>query len=256
MKVAAAIPVVVLDTPDVSPAPAVPDTLALEAAGFRVFKIDCAAALPALTGRIVPDAVIAGSHTAADQIGYCRQLLASHAKLSDTVLVTPESDAMRLRAIGDEPDPCPWAQSPVAVLSAVHRAISAAQSLLLARTIEAGRITLDAASHQVMRDGHPIRLSPVSYRLIDYMARRPGRVFTRTQLLNAVWDGRETLTRRAVDVQMGRVRRALTLGPRGPIRTVTGAGYFFDSRLERGPSGKPDSGSRPHYERSAALAMF
>jgi len=226
MRFGAAIPVAMLTKAD-----ALPDGVAaaMEAAGFRVFQVAGAAGLPALVGRIVPDAVIVSTRAGATEIGLCRHLLATSSKLSDTILVTPEDDAMSQALGADVNDVCPWASSPVAVLSAVHRSVAKAQPLLLAGHVRAGPLTLDVSTHQLYRGGRPVSLSRMSYRLLDYLMRRPGRVFTRTQLLNAVWDERETLTRRAVDVQMGRLRRALAMGPRGPIRTVTGAGYFFDT---------------------------
>jgi two-component system phosphate regulon response regulator PhoB len=73
-------------------------------------------------------------------------------------------------------------------------------------------------------------MGPTEFRLLDHFIQRPGRVFSREQLLDAVWGSPVDVETRTVDVHIGRLRRALTLGgARDPIRTVRSAGYAFDA---------------------------
>ena len=97
----------------------------------------------------------------------------------------------------------------------------------------AGDIVIDRAAHRVRRAGAEVHLGPTEFRLLDYLIRRPGRVFSREQLLDAVWGSDAQVETRTVDVHIGRLRRALGGdGARGgegdPIRTVRSAGYSLD----------------------------
>lgn len=80
------------------------------------------------------------------------------------------------------------------------------------------------------RDGKEVHLGPTEFRLLDYLMQHPGRVFSREQLLDAVWGSDVYVEVRTVDVHVGRLRKALTVtdGLRDPIRTVRSAGYALD----------------------------
>jgi two-component system phosphate regulon response regulator PhoB len=92
-----------------------------------------------------------------------------------------------------------------------------------------GDITLDREVKRVHRDGREIRLGPTEFRLLDCFLRRPGRVFSREQLLDIVWGRDVYVEARTVDVHVGRLRKALNRrGERDPIRTVRAAGYALD----------------------------
>jgi two-component system phosphate regulon response regulator PhoB len=96
--------------------------------------------------------------------------------------------------------------------------------------VSQGDITVDRIAHKVTRRGHELRIGPTEFRLLDHFIQRPGRVFSREQLLDAVWGSPVDVETRTVDVHIGRLRRALTLGgARDPIRTVRSAGYAFDA---------------------------
>ena len=87
-------------------------------------------------------------------------------------------------------------------------------------------IRLDAESHKVTRGGQPVALGPTEYRLLVTLMERPGRVWSRAQLLDRVWDQNADLETRTVDVHVGRLRKALCKSAKlDPIRTVRGAGY-------------------------------
>lgn len=95
--------------------------------------------------------------------------------------------------------------------------------------VAAGDVTLDRASHRVKRDGKDVHLGPTEFRLLEYLMQHPGRVFSREQLLDAVWGSEVYVEARTVDVHIGRLRRALNAGfEDDPIRTVRSAGYSFD----------------------------
>ena len=92
-----------------------------------------------------------------------------------------------------------------------------------------GEISIDRATHRVKRSGRDIHLGPTEYKLLDHLMRHPGRVFSREQLLDAVWGSDVYVEARTVDVHVGRLRKALNDGDeRDPIRTVRSAGYSFD----------------------------
>jgi len=81
----------------------------------------------------------------------------------------------------------------------------------------------------VKRGGKDVHLGPTEFRLLDYFMQHPGRVFSREQLLNAVWGSDVYVETRTVDVHIGRLRRALTGAEEAdPIRTVRSAGYALD----------------------------
>lgn len=90
-------------------------------------------------------------------------------------------------------------------------------------------LTLDRARHKVSRAGADLHLGPTEYRLLEFLMQKPGRVFTREQLLNGVWGPQTYVEDRTVDVHIGRLRKALTRdGHANVIRTVRSAGYSLD----------------------------
>ena len=91
-------------------------------------------------------------------------------------------------------------------------------------------IVMDRVSHRVRRAGREVHLGPTEFRLLDYLMQHPGRVFSREQLLDAVWGSNVYVEARTVDVHIGRLRKALNLDSEmDPIRTVRSAGYSLDS---------------------------
>ncbi len=103
---------------------------------------------------------------------------------------------------------------------------------LVEERLEYADIVLDRASHRVSRGGADIHLGPTEYRLLDFLMQRPGRVFSRERLLDAVWGANTYVEARTVDVHVGRLRKALRQ-PGAPdlIRTVRSAGYALDERV-------------------------
>ena len=100
------------------------------------------------------------------------------------------------------------------------------------KSIEIHGLVIDPASYRVTRAGKPIALSTLEFRLLYYLARRADRVFSRDQLLDAVWGTDRFVTPRSVDVYIRRLREKVEEDPEKPeyLKTVRGAGYIFDAR--------------------------
>ena len=118
------------------------------------------------------------------------------------------------------------------LIARVRSILRRANPEAVAERLEAGDIALDRATRRVVRGGRDLNLSPTEFRLLEHLMRHPGRVFTRDQLLNAVWGHDIYVDDRTVDVHIGRLRKSLNRGrARDPIRTVRGTGYAFDERF-------------------------
>ena len=100
---------------------------------------------------------------------------------------------------------------------------------LAGETIEVGDLHLDPVAHRVERTGQPIRLGPTEYRLLRFFMEHPRRVFSRGQLLDAVWGNDSDVGERTVDVHIRRLRQAIAVpNAEDPIRTVRSAGYALE----------------------------
>ncbi|HLJ19149.1 MAG TPA: winged helix-turn-helix domain-containing protein, partial [Stellaceae bacterium] len=98
-----------------------------------------------------------------------------------------------------------------------------------AETLRYADLVMDLASHRVTRNSDPVHLGPTEFRLLRVLLERPGRVFSREQLLDAVWGRESEIEPRTVDVHIRRLRKALNEeGRRDLIRTVRAAGYAVD----------------------------
>ncbi len=90
-------------------------------------------------------------------------------------------------------------------------------------------LTMDLAAHRVMRGDQEVHLSPTEFRLLRQLLERPGRVFSRDQLLDLVWGHDQDVELRTVDATIRRLRRALNdRGRNDLLRTVRAAGYALD----------------------------
>jgi two-component system phosphate regulon response regulator PhoB len=95
--------------------------------------------------------------------------------------------------------------------------------------VQHGDLSVDRVAHRVRRAGKEVHLGPTEFRLLDYLIQHPGRVFSREQLLDAVWGSEVYVEARTVDVHIGRLRKALGADTApDPIRTVRSAGYALD----------------------------
>ena len=123
----------------------------------------------------------------------------------------------------------------IARINALLRRASAAK---VSDVLSFGDLEMDRETRRVSRSGRAIDLGPTEYRLLEYLMERPGRVFSREQLLDGVWGRDVYIDERTVDVHIGRLRRALNRGHEpDPIRTVRGSGYALNDRYEHAAEG-------------------
>lgn len=95
-----------------------------------------------------------------------------------------------------------------------------------------GDLEMDRATHRVRRDGKEVHLGPTEYKLLEHLMQHPGRVFSREQLLDAVWGSDVYVEARTVDVHVGRLRKSLMAAkPSDPLRTVRSAGYALEEAV-------------------------
>lgn len=97
------------------------------------------------------------------------------------------------------------------------------------KIIEYGDLVFDSEKFKLTRSGQALKLGPTEFRLFALFISRPGRVWSRDQLLERVWEHDLDIDHRTVDVHVGRLRKALRQeGKPDPIRTVRSAGYSLD----------------------------
>ena len=111
--------------------------------------------------------------------------------------------------------------SPSELLARVRALLRRARPSTTSDLLTYAGVVMDLVSHRVLRDGRPVHLGPTEYRLLRFLMERPGRVYTREQLLDAVWGRDIYVEARTVDVHIRRLRKALN-GPKDTdmIRTV------------------------------------
>ena len=104
----------------------------------------------------------------------------------------------------------------------------------LAHVMNLGDLEMDRETRRVRRDGVALHLGPTEFKLLEFLMQTPGRVFSRGQLLDAVWGRDVYIDERTVDVHMGRLRKAISRHEgKDPLRTVRGVGYAFDETYAR-----------------------
>jgi two-component system phosphate regulon response regulator PhoB len=119
------------------------------------------------------------------------------------------------------------------LLARINALLRRANPALVASLLQVGDLELDRTSHRVRRSGREMHLGPTEYRLLEYLMRSPGRVYSRGQLLDAVWGTDVYVDERTVDVHVGRLRKVINRGRNpDPIRTVRGTGYAFDEHFQ------------------------
>ena len=91
--------------------------------------------------------------------------------------------------------------------------------------LSAGDVRLDPASREVTVGDEPVSLTPREYGLLEYLLRRPGRVVTKVEILDHVWDQAADVNPNAVEVYVGYLRRKLG---RRLVDTVRGVGYRLE----------------------------
>ena len=119
--------------------------------------------------------------------------------------------------------------SPQELLARLRAVIRRAQPARLKEVLTFDTIAMDQSSHRVTRGDRLVELAPTEFRLLRHFLQYPGRVFSREQLLDAVWGREKDIEARTVDVHIRRLRKALNdLDESNVIRTVREVGYALD----------------------------
>ncbi|HEX5328345.1 MAG TPA: phosphate regulon transcriptional regulator PhoB [Acetobacteraceae bacterium] len=118
-----------------------------------------------------------------------------------------------------------------ALLARIRALLRRSHSQAGAERLAFDDLVMDLATHRVSRNGRPMRLGPTEFRLLEFLLRHPRRVFSREQLLGAVWGRDIHVEPRTVDVHIRRLRKVVN-GPGEPdlVRTVRAAGYALDDQ--------------------------
>lgn len=165
-------------------------------------------------------------------IEVCRQLRRRPAtKQLPIILLTArgeEADTVRgLDSGADDYVTKPF--SPAELTARVHALLRRSRPALSDEALNVADLQMDLAAHRVHRAGREIKLGPTEYRLLRHFMEHPGRVFSREQLLDAVWGRDVYVELRTVDVHIRRLRKALNEGGESDvIRTVRSAGYALE----------------------------
>ena len=165
-------------------------------------------------------------------IEVCRRLRAnpSSRNLPIVMLTARSEESDRIRGLDTGADD--YVVKPFSMVELVARIRAVLRRIrpgLSEDRVQFGDLSVDRMSHRVQRSGRDIHLGPTEYKLLDYLMQHPKRVFSREQLLDAVWGNDVYVEARTVDVHVGRLRKALNDGEEfDPIRTVRSAGYSLD----------------------------
>ncbi len=168
-------------------------------------------------------------------IEVCRQLrsLPETRNVPIIMLTARGEEADRIRGLDTGADD--YVSKPFSVnelLARVRAVMRRIRPALVEDLVTFGDIAVDRTAHRVRRAGRDIHLGPTEYRLLDHLMQFPGRVYSREQLLDAVWGSDVYVEARTVDVHIGRLRKALNVTGQGdPIRTVRSAGYALNDSL-------------------------
>ena len=205
----------------------------LEAEGFTVDKVERGDEAEIRLSETIPDLVILDwMLPGVSGLEICRRMRARETTRSLPVIMLTargeESERVRGLAIGADD----YVVKPFSVpelMARVHALLRRARPDRASGVLSAGDLALDRQNWRVRRGGRDVHMGPTEFRLLEHLMGKPGRVFSRAQLLDSVWGLSAEIDERTVDVHIGRLRKALSsASEKDPIRTVRGAGYAFD----------------------------
>ena len=210
----------------------------LEAEGYEVETVARGDEADVLLRERPPDLVILDwMLPGLSGIELCRRLRARpETKLLPIIMLTARGEeSERVRGLATGADDYVVKPFSVPELSARVRALlRRAAPERLADVLSFGDLQVDREKKRVSRGGRAIELGPTEYRLLEFLMERPGRVFSREQLLDGVWGSEVYIDERTVDVHVGRLRKALNRDHSSdPIRTVRGSGYALDDKFAK-----------------------
>jgi DNA-binding response OmpR family regulator len=154
-------------------------------------------------------------------------------KVSTPVLMLTARDAVDDRVRGLEAGADDYMVKPFAMRELIARIRALARRHLPDRTavLTAGTIVLDTAAHTLRVDGRQVELTAKEFAILDFFLHHPGRLLSRTQIIEHVWDYDFDGGHNLVEVYMGRLRRKLTAAGAGdPFVTVRGSGYRLEPK--------------------------
>jgi len=202
----------------------------LEADGFRVLTAGNGEEALMLVSETPPDIIVLDWMLPnVSGIEVCRQLKTRSATRAIPILMlsarSEEVDRVRgLETGADDYVVKPY--SLVELMARVRALLRRTRPSTVGERLEYEDIVLDAETHRVIRADKPLKLGPTEFRLLTTFMEKPGRVWSREQLLDRVWGREIYVDTRTVDVHIGRLRRSLCQhGGSDPLRTVRGAGY-------------------------------
>ena len=208
-------------------------TYNLEAEGYGVSRAERGDDAEVMLAESTPDLVILDwMLPGVSGFELCRRMRARESTRDLPVIMLTargeESERVRGLSIGADD----YVVKPFSVpelMARVRSLLRRARPERIAGRLQAGELMLDRTARRVRRGERDIHLGPTEFRLLEHLMEKPGRVFTRAQLLDSVWGDAAEIDERTVDVHVGRLRKAIVRGrERDPLRTVRGAGYAFD----------------------------
>ncbi|MEI6485773.1 MAG: phosphate regulon transcriptional regulator PhoB [Sphingomonadales bacterium] len=213
-------------------------TYNLEKEGFDVVRTGDGEEALTLAEEEKPDLVVLDWMIAnLSGIEVCRRLrrAPTTANLPIVMLTARGDEADRIRGLetgADDYMTKPF--SPRELIARIRAVLRRLRPALQGGQLEFAGITMDTTAHRVTRDGRNVQLGPTEFRLLRHFLEHPGRVFSREQLLDAVWGRDVYVEQRTVDVHIRRLRKAVNAAPDGSelpdlIRTVRSAGYSLDA---------------------------
>ena len=188
--------------------------------------------------RIAPDLIVLNAPRAETSVvEMCRRLRARNDTGAIAILLLTGDTGDLPDALGAGADDHLIRPFSVPELAArIHALLRRIRPSCLATSLAIGDIELDRKVMRVWRAGRPIRIGLSEYRLLEFLMEHVGRVFSREQLIEVLWDEDAEIDVRTVDVHIGRLRAALIRGrEKDPIRTVRGAGYAFNDLFTVAP---------------------
>ena len=202
----------------------------LEAEGFGVAKAENGDEALLMVHEAQPDVIILDwMLPGVSGIEICRRLKSNPEtrKIPVIMLTARSEEADRVRGLETGADDYvikPY--SVIELMARVRTQLRRVRPASIGERLEFGDILLDAETHRVTRSDNEIKLGPTEFRLLSTFMEKPGRVWSREQLLDRVWGRDIYVDTRTVDVHIGRLRKALCQhGGDDPVRTVRGAGY-------------------------------
>ncbi|MFN4157462.1 MAG: phosphate regulon transcriptional regulator PhoB [Gemmobacter sp.] len=202
----------------------------LEAEGFRVASAENGEEALILVDEVSPDIIVLDWMLPnVSGIEVCRRLKArADTRHVPIIMLSARSEEVdRVRGLETGADDYvikPY--SVVELMARVRTQLRRVRPSTVGMVLEFADIRLDPESHKVFRGTDTLKLGPTEFRLLTTFMEKPGRVWSREQLLDRVWGRDIYVDTRTVDVHIGRLRKALcAYGGDDPLRTVRGAGY-------------------------------